>query len=548
MSLPASFNAIKRKIAIFIICGCLVMMTACSPLDKIISVFKDDGSGYVFKISIASDPKTLDPQLASDPSSVAVARNMFVGLLKTLPDGSLAPAAAKDYTISSDGLVYTFTIDSRYKWRAAGGYTADLTARDFVFGFQRLFDPLTGSPHAKDYFCINNAQLVNSGELEPHEIGVRAVDDETLEITLEYPNAAFLSLLTCLPASPCNQEFFESCGGKYGLEAEAIASNGPFYARFWLHDPYGKDNYVRLRRNDDYSAVTRVYPSGVNFLVEKNDSVRLTDFAAGTTNVLLTDSPLDSEEDINCERIYTACAGLVINPENEILSKKEVREIISLCLDPAELGEDVPDYLSPAGGIIPKNAYIGSTAFRSACAEPDIEKNSQLAQYRWSFVLSVGEKSEIAGTNIMVPQSFAGYKYVSSVCESLKEIIGLSLNLEIVNDSDYIRRLNGGNYDICLAIFSSDSASAFDYIAEFDGRYKGIYNESAVKAISSSDKYSTLTSAIRSCSQAESSVISEYQFIPIWYVPKFMYSSEDSWDFEYDPFSGSILFENAKSK
>ncbi len=523
-------------------------MTACSPLDKIISVFKDDGSGYVFKISIGSDPKTLDPQLASDPDSVAVARNMFVGLLKTLPDGSLAPAAAKDYTISSDGLVYTFTIDLRYKWRAAGGYTADLTARDFVFGFQRLFDPLTGSPFAKDYFCIKNAQKVSSGELEPHEIGVRAIDDETLEIVLEYPNAVFLSLLTRLPASPCNQEFFESCGGKYGLEAEAVASNGPFYARFWLHDPYGKDNYVRLRRNDDYSAVTRVYPSGVNFLVEKNSSVRLTDFTAGTTNVMLADSPLDSEEDIECERIYTACAGLVINPENEILSKKEVREIISLCLDPTKLGDGVPDYLSPAGGIIPANAYIGSTAFRNACAEPDIEKNSQLAQYRWSFVLTDGEKSEIAGTNIMVPQSFSGYKYVSSVCESIKDTIGLSLNLEIVNDSDYIKRLEEGNYDICLAIVSSDSASAFDYIAMFDGRCKGIYNDLAVKAVSSSDKYSTLTSAIRSCSQVESSIISEYQFIPIWYAPKFMYSLEDSWDFEYDPFSGAVLFENAKSK
>ncbi len=523
-------------------------MTACSPLDKIISFFKDDGSGYVFKISIASDPKTLDPQLASDPVSIAVARNMFVGLLKTLPDGSIASAAAKDYTISSDGLVYTFTIDLRNKWKAAGGYTANLTARDFVFGFQRLFNPLTRSPFAEDYFCIKNAQKVSSGELEPHEVGVRAIDDETLEIVLEYPNAAFLSLLTRLPASPCNQEFFESCGGKYGLEAEAVASNGPFYVRFWLHDPYGKDNYVRLRRNDDYSAVTRVYPSGVNFLVEKNSSVRLTDFTAGTTSVLLADSPLDTEEDIKCERIYTSSAGLVINPENEILSKKEVREIISLCLDPAELGEDVPDYLSPAGGIIPQNAYIGSTAFRNACAEPDIEKNSQLAQYRWSFVLSDGEKSEIAGTNIMVPQSFSGYKYVSSVCELIKDTIGLILNLEIVNDSDYIKRLNEGDYDICLAIVSSDSASAFDYIAVFDGRYKGIYNESAVKAVSSPDKYYTLTSAIRSCSEAELSIISEYQFIPIWYVPEFMYSSEDSRDFEYDSFSGAVLFENAKSK
>lgn len=548
MSLPASFKDIKRKIAIFIVCGCLVLMTACSPLEKLISVFQDDGSGYVFKISIAADQKTLDPQLASDSASIAVARNMFVGLLKTLPDGSLAPAAAKDYTISSDGLVYTFTIDLRYKWRAAGGYTAELTARDFVFGFQRLFDPLTNSPYAKDYFCIKNSQKVSSGELEPYDIGVRAIDDETLEIILEYPNAAFLSLLTRLPASPCNQDFFESCGGKYGLEAEAIASNGPFYARYWLHDPYGKDNYVRLRRNDDYSAVTRVYPSGVNFLVEKNASVRLTDFTSNTTGVLLTDSPLDSEEDISCEMIYTACAGLVINPENEILSKKEVREIISLCFNPAELESDVPDYLIPANGIIPKDAYIGSTAFRNACSEPDIEKNSQLAQYRWSFVLSDSEKSQIAGTNIMVPQSFSGYKYVSSICDVIKDTIGLSLNLEIVNDSDYKRRLEEGNYDICLAILSSDSADAFDYIAEFDGRYKGIYNEAAENAITSSDKYSTLTSAIRECSQAETDIISEYRFLPIWYVPKFLYSAEDSWDFEYDYFSGAVLFESAKSK
>ena len=548
MSLPVSFKDITRKIAIILVCGCLILTTACSPLDKIISIFKDDGSGYVFKISIDSDPKTLDPQLASDPASVAVARNMFVGLLKTLPDGSLTPAAAKDYTISSDRLVYTFTIDLRYKWRAAGGYTAGLTARDFVFGFQRLFDPLTDSPYAKDYFCIKNSQKVNSGELEPYDIGVRAIDDETLEITLEYPNAAFLSLLTRLPASPCNQEFFESCGGKYGLEAEAIASNGPFYARYWLHDPYGKDNYVRLRRNDDYSSISRVYPSGVNFLVEKNASVRLTDFTANTTNVLLTDSSLDSEEDISCEMIYTVCAGFVINPENEILSRKEVKEIISLCLNTAELEGDIPDYLSPAKGIIPKDAYIGSTAFRNACAEPGIERNSQLAQYRWSFVLSDSEKSQIAGTNIMVPQSFSGYKYVSSVCELIKDTIGLSLNLEIVNDSDYIKRLKDGNYDICLAILSSDSANAFDYLSRFDGRYKGIYNDSAQKAISLADKYSTLTAAIRDCSAAESEIISEYQYIPIWYAPKFMYSSDDSWDIGYDPFSGAILFENAKSK
>lgn len=546
MSLPASYNKHKNKILIFLVCGCLLLMTACSPLDKLISIFRDDGSNYIFKMSIDSDPKTLDPQLADDPSSLAVARNMFVGLLKTQPDGSIASAAAKDYTISSDGLVYTFTVDTRYQWTAAGGFTAGLTANDFVFGFQRLFDPQTRSPHAQDYFCIKNSQKVNSGELDTADIGVRAIDNETLEITLEYPNAVFLSLLTRLPASPCNKEFFESCAGKYGLEADAIASNGAFYVRYWLHDPYGKDNYVRLRRNDGYSDVTRVYPSGVNFLVEKNSSVKQTDFTSGTTDVFAVNYPLDDEDDIVSQRFYTASAGIIINPENELLSQKEIREIISLCADPGALGDDVPDYLFAASGLIPKDAYIGGTSFRSACNEPDIERNSRLAQYRWSFALTDNEKLTLAGTNVMVSQSFCGYKYVSSVLDLLRDTIGLNLNLEVVNDSDYKRRLEQGDYDICFAVISSDGANAFEYLSAFDGRYKGVYDYNAELTSQSADKYKTLTAAIKEVSAAEEEIIAEHVYIPVWYVPEFLYSSEDSADLAYDVFTHAVVFENAK--
>ncbi len=522
-------------------------MTACSPLDKIISVFRDDGSNHIFKISIDSDPQTLDPQLAADASSVAVARNLFMGLLKTEPDGSIAPAAAKDYTISSDGLVYTFTVDTRYQWKAAGGFSAELTARDFVFGFQRLFDPQTRSPHVQDYFCIKNSKKANSGELEVYDIGVRAIDDETLEITLEYPNAEFLSLLTRLPASPCNKGFFDSCAGKYGLEAEAVASNGPFYVRYWLYDPYGKDNYVRLRRNDGYSDVKKVYPSGVNFLVEKNQSVKLTDFTSGTTDVLASDSPIEVEESISSDSFYTASAGIIINPDCALLSKKEVREILALCADPEALGSDIPDYLSAASGLIPTDAYIGGTVFRSACAEPNVEPNSRLAQYRCSFTLTDNEKLSLAGTNVMVSQSFCGYKYVSSVLDLFRDSIGLNLNLEVVNDADFKRRFEQGDYDICFAVISSDSANAFDYLSAFDGRYKGIYEESAETAVLNSDKYNTLTAAIKDCSAAEEKIISEHIYIPVWYVPRFLYSSEDSSDLVYDVFSGAVIFENAKS-
>ncbi len=547
MSSPASFNRHKSKILTLIFCGCLLLVTACSPLEKIVSVFRDDGSNYIFKITIDTDPEILDPQLASDPASIAVARNMFVGLLKLEPDGSISSAAAKDYTISQDGLVYTFTIDLRYQWKAAGGFTAGLTARDFVYGFQRLFDPQTRSPYAQDYFCIKNSKKANSGDIEPYNIGVRAIDDETLEIVLEYPNAEFLSLLTKLPASPCNQEFFESCEGKYGLEAEAIASNGPFYVRYWLHDKYGTDNYVRLRRNDGYSAVSVVYPSGVNFLVEKNSSVKITDFTSGTTDLLLTDSPVDQEEDISISKFYTASAGLIINPKNSLLSQSEVLEIISLCVDPNALAADVPDYLKPSAGLIPTDAYVGTTAFRTACDEPATEYNSRLAQYRWSFALTDNEKLSLAGTNVMVSQEFCGYKYVSAVLDLIRDTIGLNLNLEVVNESDYKRRLEEGDYDICFAVITSDEAYAFDYLSFFDGRYSGIYDSSAESTVLNAGKYKTLTSAIRDCSEAEAEIVLSHKFIPIWYVPRFLYSSEKSSDLVYDFFSGAVIFENAKS-
>lgn len=524
-------------------------MTACSPLERVIEFFSDDGTGYIFKISLSDDPEILDPQIAADESSIAILKNMFVGLLKQEPDGTISTAGAKDYTISSDGLTYTFYLDERYTWKTVGDWEGNVTAYDYEYAFRRLFNSETGSPYAEDYFSILNSEAAYNGEIDLSEIGVRAIDDYTLVITLEYQNAEFLSLLTRLPASPCNEEFFESCKGKYGLEAECIASDGAFYVRYWLHEEYSTDNYVRLRRNDYYNEISEVYPYGVNYLIESEQSVRLADFTDGTTDVYIS-STFESElEESEYQGYSIYFCGLVINPDNEILSRTEVGEIISLAIDRDVLDSETPDILTAAYGLIPYDAYVGSSNYRKS-ADSSLEEiltyNEQLAEYKWSFTLTDSEKLMLYGMKIMVPDTFEYTDYLSFVTEMLNDTLGISLGIDIVNESDYASRLASGDYDICLVEIESTCGSAFDYIEAFsDGSY-GIYNENCIEVAKSAGKFSTLSAAIYSISEAEKDVISSYQCIPLWYAEKFVFTADDVSGLAYDVFSGAVIFEKVK--
>lgn len=535
------FNPALVRIFAFILC--LSLLTACSPLNTFKEMFSDDGSGYIFKMSLGSDPKNLDPQIAEDKSSIAVASNMFSGLVKTEPDGGIDLWIASDYSISPDGLKYTFTLDDRYSWKAAGGFSAPVTAHDFVFAFKRLFDKNTGSVYAEDYFSIKGAEEAYMGTGSLSDIGVKAINDYTLEFTLQYPNAEFLSLLSRLPASPCNEEFFNSCKGKYGLESESIASNGPFYLRYWQHDPYGKDNYLRLRRNDGYSEVSRVYPAGVNFLIEKNDDVMLSDFTDGITDVYLSGTILD---DFNYKKLVLSSCGLVFSPKNEILMRSDVKEVLSLSINREALAERLPGYIATAKGVIPPDAYVGSTKYRGSVKDIEIESNESLAEYKWSFILTEKEKTALSGINIMVPNSFLYADYLSEITAMWRKTLGLSVGIEIVNFSDYEKRIKGGDYDICLAVLNSADGFATDYLKPFAESEFLILNKKCVSSVKQSGKYSSLTSAIFDISEAERSLINEYDYIPLWYMPQFMLSSEDCEDLYLNVFSGTVIFEKAK--
>ena len=171
---------------------------------------KDSGTGRVFKYDISANPTTLDPQQANEPNSDTIIGNMFMGLMTIAQDGSVQKGAAEEYSVSADGLTYNFKLRNDIYWIDCTDFEKQCTANDFVFGFMRLFLPETQSPRAKDYFCIKNAKAINEGSItDRNKLGVKAKNDFELEITLEYPNSRFLSMLAEPPAMPCNEEIFK---------------------------------------------------------------------------------------------------------------------------------------------------------------------------------------------------------------------------------------------------------------------------------------------------------------------------------------------------
>ena len=148
-----------------------------------------------------------------------------------------------------------------------------VTAQDYVFALKRILSPEMQSPYAKEFSCIKGGEACINGSASADSVGVRAKDDYTLEVQLDYPSADFLALMATTAASPCNEEFFLSTRGRYGLDDDSVMSNGAFFVRQWFYDPYGKNNILYMKKNyaNSYDD-DKIYPSFLSFTIEESAS------------------------------------------------------------------------------------------------------------------------------------------------------------------------------------------------------------------------------------------------------------------------------------
>ncbi len=510
---------------------------------------EDDGSGHTFKYNLSSNPQNLDPQLASDESSIMVIENIMSGLVKKGADGSIQPDAAKSYTISDDGLVYTFELKDDIYWESAADFTEKLTANDFVFAFQRIYDSeALFSPYIGDFLCIKNAEAVSKDSLSKEKLGVTATSDKTLQIELEYPCFDLLEKLTLTGAKPCSKAFFEFTKGRYGLSAETTASNGAFYLKEWNYDPYWDNNYMILRRNKSNSENYFTYPYSLNFFIKKGTDSNMSDFLAGDIDCTVV-SNYDKKifEKKRYESYATKTYGLIFNTNSKYLASKSIREALSSSFVRVESQNH--DYVSGCG-IIPLGVSVAGRKYRELVSDEGFnlyDKGKALSL--WNNELKANNLVSIDGLKITVPESFGETTLISSVTEQWQQNLEFYCGVEVVSENEYQLKLSNGNYDIALVEIQSESGTAGGFLDRFSSNNDLITPNTryaVAGAAAQISKAENLGRATELYTNAEQIIIDSYEFIPICYGNEYFIFPDNVTDLNYDPITHSVDFGEAK--
>lgn len=526
--------------ALLLCIGCLTM-TSCK---------EDDGKGYVFGYDISSNPGSLDPQYASDKESYLIIGCIFEGLYRTAGDGSVEKAMAESCTVSDDGLTYTFTLKQNRYWTDVNGYNKQVTADDFVFGFQRLFMPETRAPKASEYFCIKNAQKINSGEItDVSQLGVKADGKFGLIIELEYTEPSFEMMLSMPAAMPCNKDYFAAAQGKYGLDAERTPSNGPFYVKTWYYDAWSKNNNnMVLRYCDKYDEHDEVTPLGLNFFVEDN---HMTDFSDGTSQSIVL-SGSTAKNYLGSDYVYdeysTAVYGIMMNTKKSIFKSDKLRYALLFASDKSTLS--LPFGYSAADGIVAPSVKNSLGGYRDTAGNRTAVKPDEIKAYSsYQSACENIDKADLHSVNILAVQNRDEEigESLGGILQQWQAKLGFYCSISYVSESEYDEKIASGDYTLALARINGDYNRPEAYLRQFtdsgykysamDDTYSALLQQ-ATQAKDAKEEYEL-------CVSAEKQLITDGRFIPVAYVTEYFISTKNCEGIIYDPFTGQIDYRKA---
>lgn len=300
--------------------------------------------------NIGADPLTLDPQLNSAVDGGHVINNTFEGLVREV-SGEVVPAMAEEWTISEDGLVYTFKLRDA-KWSDG----KPVVAGDFEYAWKRAVDPAIASEYAYIFASgnvLNAEEIVYGGTKKPEELGVKAIDDKTLEVTLARPTEYFLRLTAFATYMPTRQDVTDTEGAWAKDPAKAI-SNGPFKLA-----EYKMGDKLVLVKNENYWNAENVSLEKITgrMIVEESTAYAAykADEVAINEKIPATEIPkLMVEDETFYSMPYIGTYFYVFNMNNPVMQDVNVRKALNLAVDRTVIAEQVArGGQTPATGFTP---------------------------------------------------------------------------------------------------------------------------------------------------------------------------------------------------
>lgn len=420
------------------------------------------------KVMLETPVMSLDPQQATDGTSFEVMANYTDGLTQMDDSGAAVAAIAESWETSDDGLTWTFHLRKDAKWSNG----TPVTAKDFVFGWQRAVDPDVASEYAymlSDIGQIKNAAEIIGGTKDKSELGVTAVDDNTLQVELNAPVSYFLSLMYFPTFYPVNEEFFNTCPDTYGTSPETTLSNGAFVLD--SYEPAATE--IHLTKNADYFDADNIKLAGIDYQVIQDSQQALLSYQSGDLDMtLLNGDQVDQVQDdpafkaVGAGYLWYVTPNISAVPE---LANDNIRKALTFAIDRTAICEDVlKDGSKPTYTAVPMDFAAGpdgsdfsadQTKFQDVCAD-DIAK---AAEYWQKGLEELGITS--LTLDMKVDADDAPQKVATVLQEQWQTALpGLTVTLTVEPKKQRVQDLQDGNYQLGLTRWGPDYADPMTYL------------------------------------------------------------------------------------
>lgn len=416
-------------------------------------------SKKVLNLMENSEIGSMDSIFTQDEASINAQSNVFEGLYQLDEKDQLIPAAAKEMPeISEDGKRYTIKLREDGKWSNGDA----VTANDFVFAWRKLANP----KNQANYFfllegTILNGTAITKEEKAPEELGVKALDDYTLEVTLEKPVPYFTSLLAFSPFFPQNEAFVKEKGQAYGTSSEMIVSNGPFLMKNWDQSAMSWD----FVRNPDYYDKEKVKSETIHFEVLKETNTVYNLYESGELDVAVLTGDFAKQnrdnpdyEAIERSKVYSLRLNQKRNEKPSIFANENVRKALAYALDKKSLVDNIlADGSKEIYGYIPEKFVYNPETNEDFRQEAGALVKTDAKKAKEYLDKAKAELNGDVAIELLSRDGDSDRKVAEFIQGQLQETLpGLTINVKTVPLNNAIELMRKGDYELSVGMWGPD--------------------------------------------------------------------------------------------
>jgi len=410
------------------------------------------------------EPPTADPGLATDNVSFDIVLANYEGLSRYGPDGKVTNAVAESYEASPDFTKFTFKMKKDLKWSNGD----PLTAHDFEFAWKRNLDPKTASEYAYQLYYLKGGEEYNTGKGKAEDVGVKALDDLTLEVTLKSPTPFFYELTAFPTLFPLHRKTVEG-NPNWANEAKTYIGNGPFKMETWVH----KDKMV-LVKNENYWDKENVKLDRIDLAMIEDDNTAFALFESGELDwggFPAFGMPVDLVSKVKADGKLAVADeprtdGVVFYTQKPPFNNKKIRQAFAYAISRQPIIDNILQTNAPAAfSWLPPSMKVKEDGY----FKEDVNKAKQL--------LAEGMKELGLDKFPTVTYTYNTADRNKKVAEALqdqwKKTLGVDVKLQNSEWKVFLKDRNTGNFQLARYSWGADFNDPINFLELFKDKNGG---------------------------------------------------------------------------